>query len=178
MRTPISSIWRLSGRSESTAVAPHHSAASFRRSSGRGDHHQHGAHHRPIPRARAEQQRTRTGKHRTAAHPPLRPTVRRCRYPRDRSDRENAIRRERLAGDFQQRDVDLRRAPDAQVQGQRSVLYRRREHLQLRWTTDQLLRRLAAGGCEHRRSRIFRRSQIKPRIEAYAGGAGSELFHG
>ena len=31
MRTPISSIWRLSGRSESTAVAPHHSAASFRR---------------------------------------------------------------------------------------------------------------------------------------------------
>src|SRR5437764_13557351 len=31
MRTPISSIWRLSGRSESTAVAPHHGAASFRR---------------------------------------------------------------------------------------------------------------------------------------------------
>src|SRR4051794_20163400 len=31
MRTPISSIWRLPGRSESTAVAPHHSAASFRR---------------------------------------------------------------------------------------------------------------------------------------------------
>src|SRR5438067_1942556 len=31
MQTPISSICRLPGRSESTAVAPHHSSASFRR---------------------------------------------------------------------------------------------------------------------------------------------------
>src|SRR5438874_3188691 len=124
MRTPISSIWRLPGRSESTAVAPHHSAASFRRG--------------PVlwlilcgvllVAAITISTALIIGQFRERAlsnsERELENTVLLLTRHFDQqfedadilatdSDRENAIGRERLAGDFQQRDVDLRRAPDA-----------------------------------------------------------------
>ena len=175
MRTSISSI---RGKvSQATAAALRRFAAARGRDpiawlilcgvrAGRGDH-------RSAPsmmvgefRERAlGQQRARAGKYRAAAHPSLRPAVRGLRHHRRRRDLPDAdLPRSPRPRTFRDQDVERRGASDAEVQGQRAVLYRRRHDLRCRRQADQFVGGLAGAGRQHLRRGLFQDLQIEPAI--------------
>ena len=152
-------------------------AGPERRLAGRGHHDRHGGHGQRIPRARAQQQRARAGKYRAAAHPALRPAVRGLRDHKHQPDRPDAVFRDGLARDLQEPDVDTRRAPGAEIQGQRAVLYRRRQHLRCGRNADQFVGTMAGTRRRHRRPGLFQILQIEPPINAGPGRTGSQYLY-
>ena len=86
--------------------------------------------------------------------------------------------RDRLGRGFQGPDVERRRAPDAEVQGQRACPISATSRSST--PTDRLInwsRRLAGAGHQHLRSRLFQDLQVRSAIAAGPGRAGAEPFH-
>ena len=78
-------------------------AYPWRRPSDCGNHDRHDDHGRQFPRARAEQQQTRAGKHRAVAGPSLRSATRRLRGHSRRPHRQYAIAPESTTGEHYRR---------------------------------------------------------------------------
>ncbi len=119
-------------------------ADALRRLAGRGDLRRHHHDGRPIPRARARQQRARTGEHRPPARPSLRPAIRGFRHARRRRDLPAANFRHRLGQGVPATCRKRRSARDPEIQGGRPVLSRRHLHLRFQRRHDQLVA-VAAG---------------------------------
>ena len=126
----------LSGKPDPLACRRRHSADCRHHDR----HHDHG---QQFPRTCAEEQRTRTGKHRIAAVAPFRSTTRRHRGHSKRLHRIYQIARGHLEREFQVSDVRPGHPLDAQGQAERAVLCRRHHHFRCRRKADQRIRDVA-----------------------------------
>ena len=140
-------------------------ADPVRRPACRGNHRRHRDHGRRIPRARTQQQRARTRKHRAAAHPPLRPAVRGHRDHRQRPDLRMQFSEIASPETFRIRMS----SPDAHLmlKSKVSVLSYIGDvrHLRFRRRADQFVGNLAAAGHQHRRPQLFQDLQVGPGLE-------------
>ena len=88
---------------------------------------------------------------------------------------------------FRRQDVGSDRPSDAEVQGQRAVLYRRRHDLRRGRSADQFVGRLAAAGGQRLRSRLFQAnsspirkrllSSTEPVLSVFTGGWTTVIAH-
>ncbi len=152
-------------------------ADAGRHAADRRDRDRGNAHGRQFPRAGAAQQRTRVGKHRAAAGPPLRSAAPGFRGRAKGPDHVHAVQRDRHGGELQASDVHRGNPSDAQVQDGRAVLCRRHQRLRRRRQADQRVGHLAGAIGQRRGPRLLQNLPVRPALAANGGRAGLQPHH-